>query len=355
MMRGREHVVESTGAQQTGAKFLVVAASLVILVAGLKAAAGLLVPFLISLFLALISLPLMNWLQAHRVPSGIAALLTILADVFVLLALALAVGGSIQGFTEAVPRYQARLQELAVSGVAWLRAQGIDISPEATRDLFDPGIALDLVTRTLRGAAAVLSNLLLVFLTIVFILFEAAGFPHKLEVAFGRHARGSERFATIRREVQRYLAIKTLVSLATGLIVGIAVWLIGVDFPLLWGLLAFAMNYIPALGSILAAVPPVLLALVKFGPGRAMIVALVFLSVNVLLGNLLEPQLMGRRLGLSTLVVFLSLVFWGWVWGPVGMLLSVPLTMIVKIMLENTEDLRWIAVMLDANPRERES
>jgi len=193
----------------------------------------------------------------------------------------------------------------------------------------------------------VLSNTLLVLLTVVFILFEAAGFPDKFRAAFG-HSESSQRFTKIRSEIQHYLGIKTVVSLTTGVAIGVAMAILGVDFPILWGGLAFLLNYIPNLGSILAAIPPVLLATVQLGPSQALVVAIVFVAVNVVLGNFVEPYFMGRRLGLSTLVVFLSLVFWGWVWGPVGMLLSVPLTMVVKIMLENTEDLRWIAVLLDA-------
>ena len=110
------------------------------------------------------------------------------------------------------------------------------------------------------------------------------------------------------------------------------------------------MNFIPTLGSLIAAVPAVLLAVVQFGPGRALIVAIGYIVVNLTFGTFLEPHLMGRRLGLSMLVVFLSLVFWGGVWGPVGMLLSVPLTMILKILLENSEEFRWLATLLDASP-----
>ena len=150
-------------------------------------------------------------------------------------------------------------------------------------------------------------------------------------------------------QVQNYLAIKTAVSVFTGVLVGIWVWALGLDLPLLWGLVAFIFNYIPNLGSILAAVPAVLLALVQFGPGRAAVVASGYLAINLVFGNDVEPMMLGRRLGLSTLVVFMSRVFWGWVWGPVGMLLSVPLTMMLKIAMENTEDLRWVAVMLDKN------
>jgi predicted PurR-regulated permease PerM len=232
-----------------------------------------------------------------------------------------------------------------------LQSRGIEVSTELLSEFVHPARALDLATGTLQGVARVLSNMLLVFLIIVFFLVEAAGFPAKLQAAFGERG-SSERFAKIQLEIQRYLATKTVISLATGLIVGISMAIIGVDFAILWGSLAFLLNYIPNLGSIIAAVPPVLLAVVQLGPGYAIAVAIVFLATNLTFGNLVEPYLMGRRLGLSTLVVFLSLVFWGWVWGPVGMLLSVPLTMIVKILLENTEDLRWIAVLLGAGAPE---
>jgi predicted PurR-regulated permease PerM len=240
-----------------------------------------------------------------------------------------------------------RLEGLFSNVITWLQGRGIEVSRELMSEVVDPGRALDLATGTLQGVARVLSNVLLVFLIIVFILVEAAGFPAKLQAAFGQRE-SSERFEKIQLEIQRYLATKTVISLATGLIVGIAMAIIGVDFAILWGSLAFLLNYIPNLGSIIAAVPPVLLALLQLGPGYAIAVAIVFAAINVTFGNLVEPYLMGRRLGLSTLVVFLSLVFWGWVWGPLGMLLSVPLTMIVKILLENTEDLRWVAVLLDA-------
>jgi predicted PurR-regulated permease PerM len=142
------------------------------------------------------------------------------------------------------------------------------------------------------------------------------------------------------------MAIKTLVSLATGVIVAIGLYVIGVDYPLLWGLLAFLLNYIPNIGSIIAAIPPVLLAMIQLGPMQALIVAGGFVVVNIVMGSIVEPRFMGRGLGLSTLVVFLSLLFWGWVLGPVGMLLSVPLTITVKIALDSREESRWLAILL---------
>jgi AI-2 transport protein TqsA len=333
-----------------GARLLLMAACFVIVVAGLKAAAGLILPFLVALFLAMVSLPLLNWLQSKGISTPIAVLITVVVVFAVVFGFGVLIGGSVAGFTEAAPRYRERIELMAVDALGWVSSLGLTVPQELTTDIVRPGRVMDLATTTLRGIAAVLSNLLLVSLTIVFIYLEAAGFPTKLRVAFGESA-AAERFTKVRHEINRYLGIKTLISLVTGSIVGGAMAIIGVDFPVLWGALAFVLNYIPTLGSIIAAVPPTLLAAVQLGPGHAIAVALVFATVNATLGSFLEPYLLGRRLGLSTLVVFLSLIFWGWVWGPVGMLLSVPITMIIKIMLENSEEFRWVAVLLDAGSR----
>ena len=337
---------ETTERRWTGAQFLLLVACFVVVVAGLKAASSLILPFLVAVFLSMITLPLLNWLQAKRMPTPLAVTLTIIAALLVLGGIVVLVGGSIAAFTDEAPKYKERLELMSSGARDWLQAQGFSVSDQIAAYLINPAQAVDLVSGALRGVAGVLSNLLLVLLAIVFILSEAAGFPQKLRTAFGKDD-GWDRFGHIRAEVQHYLGIKTLTSLVTGSIVAAALAIIGVDFPLLWGMLAFLLNYIPTFGSILAAIAPVLLASVQFGPGRAIAVALVFVAVNILIGSFIEPHFMGRRLGLSTLVVFFSLVFWGWVWGPVGMLLSVPLTMIVKIMLENTEDLKWMGVLLD--------
>jgi AI-2 transport protein TqsA len=233
-----------------------------------------------------------------------------------------------------------------------LEAHGIDTTHWQPMQYLNPGALVDLVGATLGAVASVLSNTVLVLLTLIFILLEATTFPEKLKAAFGERFDYSSRMVTITRQVQRYLAIKTLVSLATGVLAGLWVGILGLGVPLLWGLMAFIFNFVPNLGSILAAVPPIVLALVQFGLWRAVAVAVGYIVINIMLATFVEPHLLGRRLGLSTLVVFLSLVFWGWVWGPVGMVLSVPLTMVFKITAENTDDLRWIAVMLDS-PRPR--
>src|SRR5690606_27192148 len=146
-----------------------------------------------------------------------------------------------------------------------------------------------------------------------------------------------------------FLAIKTAVSLATGLLAGLLCWAAGLDFYILWGILAFALNFIPVIGSIVAGVPPTLLALVVAGLPNALLVAGGYLLINNFLGNFVEPTLVGRRFGISTLVIVMSVMFWGWLWGPIGMLLAVPLTMMLKVVLASSEEFRWIAVAISSD------
>lgn len=337
------------GRRNGGARMLLTAASLVVVIAGLRAAGALILPFLVAVFLAIISFPLLAGLRRNKAPTPVAVILTVLADVAVLVLMILLVTQAVNELGALGPRYQDRLHTFAISSVDWLQDLGIEVSRRETLELVNPGAVMDLLGTILRGLAAVLSNVFLVLLTLIFILFEATSLPRKLRLAFGGQA-NVERLARITHQVQRYLVIKTLISLGTGLLVALWAWLMGLDFPLLWGLLAFILNYIPNIGSILAAVPAVVLAMIQLGPGTATVIALGYLVINVAMSNFLEPTLMGQQLGLSTLMVFVSLVFWGWVWGPVGMLLAVPLTVIVKIMLEHTEDFRWLAVLLGPAP-----
>ncbi len=336
-----------------GMRALMILAGVVIVIAGLKSAGPLILPLIVSLFLAVLSLPLLRWLEERRVPRQLAVLLTILTVIAVVLGAGLLVGGTITGFTQALPRYVDRVQEMAQGFIDWLETRHIDVPEEMVGDLLNPGAILTQLGKLLTSLTTLFSRSLIVLLTTVFVLLEAAVFPEKLRAAFGHISTSSSRLDKIKTEIQRYLAIKTSISLTTGLLVGLGTWALGIDFPLLWGLLAFILNYIPSLGSIFAAIPTVMLTLVQHGPGRAIGVAAIYLVINIALGNFLEPMLMGRRLGLSTLVVFTSMVFWGWIWGPLGMLLSVPLTMIIKIMLEYSDEFRWMAVLLDARPPER--
>ncbi|MGW8161951.1 MAG: AI-2E family transporter, partial [Desulfobulbales bacterium] len=194
-----------------------------------------------------------------------------------------------------------------------------------------------------------LTNTFMIILTFVFILLEAAGFPDKLRAMAGNREASLEEYGQIITGVNRYMLLKTATSLLTGILVTSALLFVGVDFAVMWGLVAFLLNFVPTVGSIIAAFPAVLLALVQLGLGPAATAAACYLAINVLVGNILEPRIMGTGIGLSPLVIWVTMAFWGWVLGPVGMLLSVPLTMTLKIALSTSENTKWIALLLGSN------
>ncbi|TNE75865.1 MAG: AI-2E family transporter [Gammaproteobacteria bacterium] len=330
------------------ARSVIIAAAFVVVVAGLKAAETLLVPFLLSVFIALIFSPLLAWLKRLRVPNGLAICLIIALVILAGWLIGILVGASINDFRQNLPQYQERLQQMSGGLLTWLSERGLSLDMEQMRQSFDPGKVMQLAGNTLSSLGNVMTNAFMILLTVVFILAEEVGFSDKLQSA--RQDNGATREALERfiQSVNSYLGIKSLLSLLTGALVMIWLWILGVDYPVMWGLLAFLLNFVPTIGSIIAAVPPVLLALIQLGPLVAGLTALGYLVVNVVVGNVLEPKVMGRGLNLSPLVVFLSLVFWGWVLGPVGMLLSIPLTIMVKIALENHPDTYWLGVMLGA-------
>ena len=327
-------------------KGFVIFASLVVITAGLKAAEDLAVPFLLAAFIATIAATPMFWLERHRVPGWAAITIVMAAMVAILLGVGALVAQSAGAFTQKLPFYQERLTALFTEAIAWLQDYGIELSRDLLVENFNPGEALALAGATLAGLGGVLSNSFLIILTVIFILAEATSFPRKLRDVLRDADRSMPFFARFAENVNRYIAIKTTVSLVTGLAITAYLMVLGVDFPILWGLLAFLLNFVPAIGSIIAAVPAVLLALVQLGPGVALLTAAGYAAVNIGMGNVVEPRFMGRGLGLSTLVVFLSLVLWGWVLGPVGMLLSVPLTMTAKIALEANPSTVWLAHLL---------
>jgi len=331
--------------KRTGAAISI--AAIVVVVFGMQAASVVLVPFLLAIFVALITVPPMLWLQAHRVPTVIAAVLIVTAVMLIVGLVGMILGSSIADFTAALPGYQQRL-DVVVDRIVEIAARYFvnDESVETLGDLIDPGWVMGLAANLLNALRDVLTNTFLIMFTVVFILLEASGFGVKIQAAFGRSSGAMDRVRQFLSSLGRYLGIKTVVSFATGMCAGFATWWIGLDFPLLWGMFAFLLNYVPTIGSIIAAVPAVCMALVQLGSPEALSTAAAFIAINLAFGNFLEPRLMGYGVGISPLVVFLSLFFWGWVFGPVGMLLSVPLTMALKLALESDDDTRWIAILI---------
>lgn len=332
-------------------RLVAIAAGVVVVVAGLKAAESLFVPVLLALFLSVLTFPLLFWLQARGLPTVVAVGVTMLAVIAVLGALGLVLSASLAAVSEAVPRYQELLRETIGPLVAWFEGRGVRVGDWVMTKVLDPGNLLLTLSLTFKGVARAVSATVLVLLLMIFFLAEAVGFSTKLGAALRREQESVRRFSRITRQVQRYLLIKTAISAATGLCLGLWLWVVHLDFPLLWGFIAFLLHYIPNVGSVVAAIPPIFLATIQLGPTGTVLVALGYITVNTVIGNIIEPNLMGDQMSLSPAVVLLSLLFWGWVWGPVGMLLSVPLTMIVKVLAENTQGLGWLAVLLAPSPQ----
>lgn len=332
------------------------AAALVIILAGLKASAPLVVPFVLAAFIGFIAAVPLFWLTRKGVQEALAVVIVVVGLLGVSTLVMVPMGASAKAFTKRMPAYKERVGALTEDAFEWMNDRGLDVAEykEAFDDAFDPSGALTMAGSALTSLGNLLSNGFLVLLTVIFILFEAAAMPAKLRSMMKQPESTLKGIRDFGDSVRQYLLIKTVISGITGILVTVWLAILGVDFPHLWGMLAFACNYIPNIGSILAAVPAVLLAAVQLGPGAALWAIVCYLTVNIVMGNIVEPRVMGEGLGLSTLVVFLSLVFWGWLLGLIGMLLSVPLTMIVKIACDQNDTTRPIAVLLGpAVPRQR--
>lgn len=324
-------------------------AAFVVIVAGIMSAKSLILPFLLAIFLAIICAPPLFWMRKKGIPTVISIILLVLVLLGVEMLFASLIGSSIDEFSRSLPHYQVRLRELTGTFITWVKAQGFEISNEVLLEQLDPGKLMRLSANMLGSLTSLLTNTFMIVLTLVFILSEAAGFPDKVRAMLGNRDAGLQEYGAIMQGVNKYLALKTMTSLATGVLVTVLLKILGVNFAIMWGLVAVLLNFIPTIGSIIAAIPAVLLALVQLGLMSAAWVAGGYLFINILIGNILEPKIMGSGIGLSALVIFVSMAFWGWVLGPIGMLLSIPLTMTCKIALAGNPETRWLALLLGSN------
>ena len=327
-------------------KIMIIFASFVIIVAGMKAAHNILVPFLLSVFISIITSPFLYWLNRKKINMGVSLLIVIFCVLIATILIGLLIGNSVKDFTNSLPEYQKKLSDQIVVLSDLLSRIGITFSDKELLEYVNPGAAVGFASKILTSLLSLLKNAFFIIVTVIFILFEAATFPKKMNIAFGGSKDSVDKLKDIMEKINHYMVIKTYISLGTGILVAVWLMIIKVDYPFLWGLLAFMFNFIPNVGSILAAVPAVLVALVQSGPATALLAAAGYLLLNVTIGNFIEPRFMGSGLGLSSLVVFLSLVFWGWILGPIGMLLSVPLTMTMKIALSSSNETEWISTLL---------
>jgi len=331
---------------------LIILASFVIIVAGMKAAESIIVPFLLAVFISVVASPPFFWLQKKGINQGIALLFVILFFLIVISLIGVLIGASVTDFTSKLPFYQEKLQDQTKAVITWLTEKKFIEPNFKLSNAFNPASVLKIVGDTFNQVGNLFANGFLILLTVIFMMLELSGLPIKLKKILPKPDESISRFQAVFQNINKYIAIKTWISLGTGLLVYILLLIIGVDYAILWAVLAFVLNFIPTIGSIIALIPPTLLTIIQLGFGEAIVVLVGYLVINTIMGNILEPKFMGKGLGLSTLVVFLSLIFWGWILGPIGMLLSVPLTITIKIALDSSDETRWLSVMLGPDSSE---
>src|SRR5665647_1865149 len=321
-------------------------AALIVIFAGVIYAKSIISPFLLALFISIICMQPITWLERKRIPRWMAMIVVILGLILLFFGFSFLIGGTLSFFLSNVSKYESTVTTISNSVIQFLNEKGFNIPKDQISNLIQSVKILEFTASAVMGLFKMLGNAFLIFLIILFILMEFGSFSIKAKAITSGTDKSIAFFTTILHNIRHYLGIKTLVCLAIGILIYIALLIIGVDYPLLWALIAGLMNYIPNIGSIIATIPAFLFALIQLGLGGALWTLSAFMVIHNVLGNFIEPKIMGRGLGLSALVVLLSLLFWGFVLGPVGMFLAVPFTLTIKIILEQNEKTRWLAILL---------
>lgn len=329
-------------------------AGIVILLGCARYASAIVVPFLLALFISILASSPVTRMRSRGIPDILSVGIVLCAVLIILLFLSILIGKTMAQFNQSLPEYQQKFSDLVAAITEILAERGVDVEAAGFFNALDPSVVLNFANALIVGFAEVLNNAVLIIFTTMFMLFDVLDFPKKLASIQGKTGEKTLQQITILvRSLNEYVVLKTIVSLGTGFLVWLSLTIMGLDFAALWGVLAFILNFVPTVGSILAAIPAVLLAVVQLGPIQALIVAAAYVFINTIMGSVIEPRLMGQRLGLSTISVFLSLIIWGWIFGSVGMLISVPLTMAVKFAAMNNPQTRWFGILLSPAPDEK--
>lgn len=338
--------MDTTNPKQSNKLVIVNFAGFMIIIAGVMFAASFVTSLLMALFISIILSQPILWLQKKKVNQGLAITIVFVLVTGIFLGFGEIIATSFSSFSQDEVKYQKNLSEMGNSTLHFLESNGIQISTDKMTNLFEPAKIMSFTAGFLGQLGGFMGNSLTIFFLALFLLLELDSIPIKVKAIIKNNVESLQFFNVIGDSIRHYLSIKTVTSLMTGAFIWIGLTILGLDYAVIWALIAFLLNYIPNIGSIIAAVPAVAFALVQLGFVGAIWTAVIFVVINMIIGNAVEPKMMGKGLGLSTFVVFFSLLFWGFILGTVGMFLSVPLTMAVKIMLEQNENTKWIAIIL---------
>lgn len=312
-------------------------ASLFLILGFIKLSSEIVTPFILSVFISILLYPVLQYMNAIKIPRSLSIFMIVLVLMFLIFLVGANSVSAAKSLHQKIPEYISVLNKY-LSNIISLVNDNFDlhISIEGLFSNFDFLYPVKFASTLVSGFGSFMKEFFFVTLLVSFMLFEAPLLSKKIYLSFTNPEDKIKKINNFFQLVNNYVAIKTIIGLITGFIIGFLLWLCNIDFYILWGLIAFFLNYIPNIGSILASIPPLFVSFAQQGMSGLFKVLIIYSVVNVVMGNIIEPRFMGEKLGLSTLVVFLSLVFWGWILGGVGMLLSVPLTIVIKIALESS-------------------
>jgi len=321
-------------------------AVLIIIFAGVIYAKAIIAPILLALFMSIICIQPISWLEKKRIPKWVAIPIVILGLVLIFFGFISLIRGTLTFFLSNISKYETTITTISKSAILFLNEHGLKTHEDQISKFIEPERIEKFTSVAVKELFTMLGSAFLIFLIILFILMELGSFFIKAKAITNGSYKSILYFSMILKNIRHFLAIKTLVCLAIGILIYLSLLIIGVDYPLMWALLATLMNYIPNIGSIIATIPAFFFALLQLGLGGALWTFGSFVVIHNVFGNFIEPKLMGKGLDLSALVVILSLLFWGFLLGPVGMFLSTPFTLTIKIIMEQNEKTRWIAILL---------
>jgi len=343
---GRGGVSEAVAAlrQTSFLRVMLIFAATVVVLVGIRLSAPILNPIFFAVVLTLLFSPIYSWLKRRGLPSPLALVIMLVVIAAIFIALFFILGVSISKFSERVGFYTSQLNSQLVDLDALLERLGL--SNVDLRDVIKPSALTDVLGTILSGIAGFLSDLFLILVIMLFLLAEGPAMMDRLRAGTSGDNPQVERLTTIGRSVVRQFGLRAIVNLVTGAGVTVLLFFLGVDFPLLWGILTFFLSFVPYIGLVLAVTPAVVLALAEFGVSRAVLVIAGVIVINILAENVLSPMMMGRGLNISPTIVFLSFVFWAWLLGGPGAFLALPITLFVAVMFDTFPETRWLASLI---------
>jgi AI-2 transport protein TqsA len=338
----------STGLPR-GLEVLIGFAAAIVILAGVKASSSLVGPAFLALVLTIAVHPMRRWLDRFM-PTWAASLVCLLTVYVTVVVLAICVVAAVARFAALLPQYQDQFTDLITNITDTLKKIGVD--PDKLHQIsssFDLGALADLLGEILNGAASLVSNLVFLLTLILFMTLDAGSFPRLMAAAQEARPQLIDSLVAFARSTRSYLIVSTVFGLIVAVMDTVALALLGVPAPLVWGLLAFLTNYIPNIGFIIGLIPAAILALLEGGFGQMMWVIVIYCAINLVIQSIIQPKVVGDAVGLSTTLTFLSLVFWAWVMGPIGAVMAIPLSLLVKAVLVDADPQNHWLVPLVAN------